>query len=96
MADRVEIDFGRMEGLASSIGSANSTITSLLSHLDNEVSSLEGAWTGDASTAYTRAHKEWSASISELNRILGEVRTVTATITDRHRAAEQKVQKLWG
>lgn len=96
MTDRVQIEFARMEELASNIGTASAVIAEHLARLDGEISMLALGWTGEASDAYAKAHREWTTSLGEMNRVLGSIHSATGSITNRHRAAEQKVRALWG
>jgi WXG100 family type VII secretion target len=95
MADEVAIDFARMSQLVEILGDADARITALLHELDESVSRLEGQWTGAASTAYHRAHTEWSISLSAMNGVLGQAKSTAGAINERHRAAETQVQDLW-
>ena len=96
MTETTSIDFGRMESLTQAISAANQNIRSALTRLDDEALALRSAWSGDASDAYDKAHREWTATLAELNAVLAEITRTTADITQRHRAAEKKVQGNWG
>jgi WXG100 family type VII secretion target len=95
MSEVSRIDFGRMDGLTALIKTSNEAITAELDKLDREVTALGAAWLGEAESAYRDAHRQWSAALVEMNRVLGEAHAATTGITERHRGAEAKVQALW-
>jgi WXG100 family type VII secretion target len=96
MTDGVQIEFGRMDQLVAVISDATHSITSDLGQLDRTVAQLGNEWSGVASEAYQKAHLEWAQSLTEMNRILAQVSSTTATITQRHRDTEAKIEALWG
>lgn len=96
MTETTSIDFGRMDALTASIAQANKNIQGTLTRLDEDVSSLRSAWTGEASDAYDKAHREWTALLAELNRVLAEIARTSGEITARHRAAEKAAEGHWG
>jgi WXG100 family type VII secretion target len=95
MTDGVLIDFGHMDELVEAISKANGSISASLGRLDTTVAQLGGEWAGDASDSYRVAHKQWAESLSEMNRILGQISSTTGGITQRHRDTESKVRGLW-
>jgi len=85
-----------MEQLTAAIASANEEIAADLATLEARVSTLRGEWAGEASDAYRVAQQKWTAAVDEMNSLLGRIERTAAVITDRHRAADRVVEKLWG
>jgi WXG100 family type VII secretion target len=85
-----------MDELTDHIAAADAAIESCLDQLEAHVAQLRGAWTGEASDAYSSAQAAWSASLAEMRRILADAHRTTSAITERHRATEQGVLAMWG
>jgi len=95
VTDRLSIDFARMDQLQEIIGDANNSISASLDHLDDQVRTLKGEWSGEASEAYESAHAKWLKTISDMNSILSRIHSATGSITALHRSAERDVKQLW-
>ncbi|MFG6445653.1 WXG100 family type VII secretion target [Microbacterium sp. P06] len=85
-----------LEGLRVALAQTSRSIAETLRDLDDRVSKLRSAWSGDASDAYDRAQRDWTASLDELGRILDEYSGRVADIDARYRDASRTIgQKIW-
>ena len=96
MTDALKVDFGKMDELVNSIARANGSIHDALARLESQVATLKSIWTGDATLAYDRAQTAWTADLSVLNRVLGDIRTMTDEANQRYSDTEREVGNLWG
>jgi len=67
---------------------ARRSLDDTLERLGAQVRALEGNWDGAARLAYSAAQREWTASLDELNRILGLIAQRTAGIADDYVSAD--------
>ena len=63
--------------------------------LDSASTRLRANWSGDATTAYERAHSAWTAELARLNWVLDRAAQAAEGTVDRHLAARAEVAKLW-
>jgi WXG100 family type VII secretion target len=96
MSERLVRKFGQMDQAVELIQSANAGIRETLSTLDSSVDALRGQWSGSASEAYDTAHRDWVATLDNMNSILAESARVVASATERGRATQRSVQAKWG
>jgi len=66
-----------------------------IGELEARVAALEGAWTGEASRAFQRAHAEWSASLKRMESLLRKAKNAQSGALERHLAARAEVTALW-
>jgi WXG100 family type VII secretion target len=96
MSEKLVRKFGQMDQTVELIAGANADIRGSLESLDTTVSTLRAQWTGSASDAYDRAHREWTQSLDAMNAILAESAKVVASASERGRATQASVQAKWG
>ncbi|WP_314424872.1 WXG100 family type VII secretion target [uncultured Microbacterium sp.] len=88
-------DPGRIRGVAAAVGEANRSIAEALDALDAEVSTLRAAWSGEASDAYDAAQAQWSARLTEMNRILALASGAAANSAERYARGRSKIEARW-
>lgn len=88
-------DPGRIRGVAAAVDSANRGIVDALDALDTEVSQLRAAWSGEASDAYDAAQAQWTARLSEMNRILGLAAAAADSSAERYGRGQAKIAARW-
>ncbi|MCI2959077.1 WXG100 family type VII secretion target [Agromyces atrinae] len=75
---------------------AGHELEELLRTLDTKVDKLRGAWSGDASDAYERAQREWTALLEEMRRLVADYGRRVHEVDDRYREASRTIsQKIW-
>ncbi|WP_159501998.1 WXG100 family type VII secretion target [Microbacterium sp. 18062] len=85
-----------LEHLRDSLAQASREIGEDLATLDEKVSNLRSEWSGEASDAYDRAQRQWTANLQELNRILREYSDRIVDIDARYREASRTIEgKIW-
>lgn len=57
-------------------------IASALQGLDAEAARLRGQWDGSAQVAYDNAHREWTATLAQMNGALARISRATDGIAD--------------
>ncbi len=88
--NRIAADFGGMDSIASEIQSAVSRLEGRLASYDQDLAPLKGAWTGEASTAYQAAKKEWESAINDLKGLLAKTGMTVNDASSNFRATEKK------
>lgn len=81
--------------MASTIGDANRSIAQALDAFDQQARVLRSQWSGAASDAYDTAHREWTARLEEMNRILALADAAVASSADRYASGHQKIKERW-
>lgn len=95
MSERIMVTQAGMDQLIDQLRDAVQHFTQLLEVLDQEVSTLRGRWTGEASDAYDRAQREWTAKLTALNELLAEHRHTTVRAQEIFQDARRKNEALW-
>lgn len=95
MADISVSGEGLMQ-LRESLARSSQTIGQILTDLDERVATLRSGWSGEASDAYDRAQREWTASLNELGAILQDYSDRVVEIDARYREATNTIKgKIW-
>ena len=84
-----------IQGLATRIATANRAIADTLDALDGEVNVLRSEWRGEASEAYDNAHRQWSAQLDEMNRVLARAALAADNSGKRYHSGRAKIEGLW-
>ncbi|MDQ1130592.1 WXG100 family type VII secretion target [Microbacterium sp. SORGH_AS_0888] len=66
----ISFDPDRHDELIRALARAAREIRAELDTLDSRVSDLTARWSGEAQTAYDRAHREWTARMASLQAVL--------------------------
>lgn len=76
--------------------SAVTQIQQDLDRLDARAAVLRGDWSGEASDAYDRAQRDWTARLDHMRALLDDYSVRLDRINDRYRTASRTVQnKIW-
>lgn len=95
MSERIMVTNAGMDELIDRLRAAIAQFTHLLDALDQEVATLRGKWTGEASDAYDRAQRDWTARLTALNELLAEHRNQTVRAQEIFQDARKKNEALW-
>ena len=93
--DRTKVLHEGMTGLVDLLSSGVQRISQVLDSLDGDVSTLRDKWSGDASDAYDRAQREWSARLRELTVFLQQHRDSAAHAQDVFADAKRRNEQIW-
>ncbi len=89
------MELGGMGALIEKLRSAVRDIEKQLSTLDEEAARLRSSWSGEAATAYDRAHADSTRSLRALNVALDKAAAGAENAVNRHLEARAEVAKLW-
>ena len=95
MSERIMVTQAGMDELIDRLRDAIRQYANLLDALDQEVSTLRDKWTGEASDAYDRAQREWSAKLVALNELLAEHRNTSVKAQEIFQDTRRKNESLW-
>jgi WXG100 family type VII secretion target len=85
----------RIQGVAGAASAANTAIATELEALDERVRVLRAGWTGAASDAYDEAHRQWTAQLNAMNKILASASNAAAKSSERYASGRAKIQERW-
>ena len=89
------INTGALTATVAALQKAATGIGSELAQLEVASNALAGAWSGEAQLAYANAHREWSESVSEMQKIFEAASTVASNASIRFEPAEQRIAAAW-
>gem|GEM_PF-4921604 len=73
-----------------------SAIRACLEHLEETASRLGRQWHGEASEAFSAAHREWSTALAELERIVRLLTAAARDIAARSDERQRRGAAVWG
>lgn len=85
----------RIQSVAGSVSAANTAIATELETLDERVRVLRAGWSGEASDAYDKAHREWTARLTAMNKILASASNAASKSSERYAAGRVKIEERW-
>ncbi|MFV0286226.1 MAG: WXG100 family type VII secretion target [Demequina sp.] len=78
------------------LNAALAQIEQELADLDERVTTLRAAWTGEASDAYDVAQSDWTTSLTHMRDLLEDYRRRLGRIDERYRSASQRISgSIW-
>ncbi|NYI08455.1 WXG100 family type VII secretion target [Allostreptomyces psammosilenae] len=88
----VEVTDEELRALATRIGNVVESVRSELSTLENKLSDVSSAWTGQAATAYQNLREQWNTEANDIFRTLGEIREAVEQTEATYVASDQDQQ----
>ncbi|TPW76745.1 WXG100 family type VII secretion target [Schumannella sp. 10F1B-5-1] len=79
--------------VAASLGAESRHLAGVLGDLEQRVKALEGGWDGAARQAYSEAQRGWSAAITDMTSILGQIGQRTEQIAEGYVADDKASAK---
>lgn len=95
MSERIMVTQAGMDELIDRLRDAIRQYAHLLDALDQEVAVLRDKWTGEASDAYDRAQRDWTAKLAALNELLAEHRNTSVRAQEIFQDTRRKNESLW-
>jgi len=95
MTRHITVDSDRLDDFTTRFAASIEQIDAALDTLEAQAGRLRGAWEGEAADAYDRAHRQWDASIREMQGIVKEVARITAVGSSKFRALEKANAAVW-
>ena len=95
MSDRIEANQAGMASLIGAMSDATKRIGATLATLDGDVAVLRAGFTGAASDAYDKAHREWLATLESMQTALGDYTSAVQSSAEIFDQSERSGQKLW-
>jgi WXG100 family type VII secretion target len=93
--ERTKVLHESMTGLVDRLTAGVAEIQRVLDTLEHEVSTLRGGWSGEASDAYERAQRAWTAQLHELHVYLAQHRDSAAHAQDVFATAKKRNEQIW-
>lgn len=84
-----------MDQLTERLQAGVNELTRILDHLNQEVATLRGNWTGSATDAYDRAQRQWTAQLREMNELLAQHRGTAHHAQEIFRDARRRNAEIW-
>lgn len=88
-------DPSRLQATAVALTQASSGIADELDRLDAEVETLRASWDGEAALAYSTAQAQWTARLTEMNRILALAVRAMSSTAERQSQTRAKISARW-
>lgn len=92
---RIKVQHDGMSHLIDQLGAGLAGIRSSLDTLDAEVATLRDRWSGEASDAYDRAQRAWSAQLAEFADYLALNRDRAIDAQDVFADAKKRNAQIW-
>ncbi len=86
----------QVTALAGEIRSGATNIKSQLDNLEQKVSTLRSQWSGEAQASYDQAQRAWTASLTELQQLLGQIAGKTEEISSGYLHTDAKAASRFG
>jgi WXG100 family type VII secretion target len=90
MAGKFRTTVEEMRAYGARVDQVNRDIQTELARVKGVVAALEGAWRGEARTAYALLQKRWDEDAAALNAVLGEIRRAIEETTRSYGQAERE------
>ncbi|GAA3932701.1 WXG100 family type VII secretion target [Microbacterium soli] len=90
-----KMNFGAVDTAGGDLVRSAAGIENKLDEMERDLKPLQANWTGSASEAYLRAKASWTAALSEMKVLLGDIgRQVTQDSMDA-RSTEARNESRW-
>ncbi len=94
--NHIQVDNKKIDNMTAQMNTCITEIDKILDTLDSKIKNLLGSWSGDASDAYARAHKDYDASLRELSNIAKKISNIAESGNRRFQAMENADAAVWG
>jgi WXG100 family type VII secretion target len=95
MSDEIKVTHAGMDQLIDLLQDGVRNITGILRTLDDDVADLRARFTGEASDAYDRAHRDWTSRLDEMNDLLAHHRAHASRAQEIFQGVARKNADLW-
>ena len=95
MSRQIRVEDTVIEASVTRIDAAIDEMQRLLDDLERRAAVLRTGWTGEASDAYDRAHRDWDQSIRVLEKAARDVAAVAHSGVKRFRALDEANARVW-
>jgi ESAT-6 family protein len=91
----IKVNFAALDAAAADLTGQANSIEGLLNDERGILSTLAGAWQGDAKDAWHANQQRWQAKADELNVILDKLASTLTEVADDFRNHENASKKQW-
>ncbi|MEL4319802.1 WXG100 family type VII secretion target [Leifsonia sp. YIM 134122] len=95
MSREIRVEDTVIEASVTRIDAAIDEMQRLLDDLERRAAVLRTEWSGEASDAYDRAHRDWDRSIRIMEKAARDVSAVAHSGTKRFRAMDEAHARVW-
>ncbi|WP_342801117.1 WXG100 family type VII secretion target [Nocardia sp. No.11] len=90
------VDLDQLEQLTARMRGYMSAVADVLTALDAKAKEVEGVWSGAAATAYSEAHTEWRAGVTDMQDGLAALEAAAKTAHQSYTDAASATLKILG
>ncbi|MGW6427106.1 WXG100 family type VII secretion target [Nocardia sp. NPDC055053] len=90
------VDLDQLEQLTARMRGYMAAVTDVLTALDAKAKEVEDVWSGAAAAAYTEAHTEWRAGVTDMQEGLAALETAAKTAHQSYTDAASTALKILG
>ncbi|MEU0872284.1 WXG100 family type VII secretion target [Nocardia brasiliensis] len=90
----VELD--KLEELAARMRGYKAAVTDRLAELEAKAKEVEGVWVGNGAVAYTEAHREWVAGVTDMQDGLAALEAALKTAHESYTNAATQTRRILG
>ena len=96
MTDQIQVSFGAISQLASTVDTQVKQIESQLEDLRQAIQKLATSWTGGSEDAFRAVQTNWDQSATDLNGVLNRIAVAVHAAHDSYQQTETKNTNVWG
>ncbi|MEU0872847.1 WXG100 family type VII secretion target [Nocardia brasiliensis] len=90
------VDLDALEQLAVRLRGYKAAVADRLAELEAKAAEVEGVWVGAAAVAYSDAHKEWVAGVTDMQEGLAALETALAEAHESYITAGAETLRILG
>ncbi|MFC9432328.1 WXG100 family type VII secretion target [Nocardia sp. NPDC057030] len=90
------VDLDKLEELAARMRAYKAAVADRLAQLEAKAKEVEGVWGGAAAVAYSNAHAEWVAGVTDMQDGLAALETALKTAHDSYTNASSQTLRILG
>ncbi|MFI6171681.1 WXG100 family type VII secretion target [Nocardia sp. NPDC051052] len=90
------VDLDKLEELAARMRAYKAAVADRLAQLEAKAKEVEGVWAGAAAVAYSQAHTEWVAGVTDMQDGLAVLETALKTAHDSYTNAASQTMRILG
>jgi WXG100 family type VII secretion target len=92
---KFSVDTDALEQRIADLAAFEKTLERQLADLDKAVSALHITWVGEAATAHTRAHAEWSKGAQDMRKAIVAMREAARIAHGNYHSAVRANVRMW-
>ncbi|PXX66622.1 WXG100 family type VII secretion target [Nocardia tenerifensis] len=90
------VDLDKLEELAARMRAYKAAVADRLAQLEAKAKQVEGVWVGAAATAYSQAHSEWVAGVTDMQDGLAALESALKTAHESYTNAGTEARRILG